>query len=739
LPGPAGIQSRAAWGARTRAYTGACGGGSHHEGMGCVADGGVVHAVVHHTVNPNDYSPAQVPLMLRSIQSFHMDVRGWDDIGYNFVVDRFGTIWEGRAGGPDRAVVGAHTEGFNTGSVGVSVLGTFDNAAPTPAILEGVAQVVAWKLAPRNVDPLGTSVLVSRGGDVHPEGEAVQTDNISGHRQLGQTGCPGALLFARLPEIRQRVAELLPRYTGEVTGADRFSGQLHLSGFALQRDDPGPVPVRLDIDGATVATTSANQFRPDVAARWGGLGGNHGFDFTLPVTLGQQRACVFEQTSNTLIGCRDVNPVTHPFGDFSTAVGRTGPPTIDIGGWALDPDTSEPTPLHVYVDGAFATTVWATVPRPDVNAAFPAYAGGRGFLASLPSTIGSHQVCVYAINVPAGPHTSLGCRVVAVGHTDLYAPVGSLDAVVPAFGTVIVAGWALDADSVDSLPVHVYVDGAPPPATLVANVERPDIAAAYPASGARHGFAAAVDMAPGGHDVCAYAINDNFVGPNTLLGCRRVNVPVPRSTPPVGSLDIVRADGQAITVAGWAGDVDSQDPVFVHVYVDGANNPLVASDPRPDVGAVLPALGPDRGFAASISATPGRHDVCAFAINDNLIGPHTPLGCRSVTVDVPNGARPFGSLDVVSSGATTVTVAGWAIDPDTDQAVAVHVYVGANGTAITADGERPDLAAAFPSFGALHGFTETVPATPGANVCVYAINDNPVAPHTELGCRRLPR
>jgi hypothetical protein len=285
--------------------------------------------------------------------------------------------------------------------------------------------------------------------------------------------------------------------------------------------------------------------------------------------------------------------------------------------------------------------------------------------------------------------------------------------------------------------VHVYVDGAGPPTTLVANVDRPDIAAAFPASGGRHGFAAAVDMAPGAHDVCAYAINDNLVGPNTLLGCRRVNVPVPHATPPAGSLDVVRADGQAITVAGWAGDGDSPDPVFVHVYVDGANNPLVANGARPDVGAAVPALGPNRGFAASISATPGRHDVCVYAINDNLVGPHTPLGCRSVTVDVPNGARPFGSLDVLGRLGSSVTVAGWAIDPDTADPIDVHVYVGASGTPIVADGDRPDLAALFPAAGPAHGFHLTLPAPANSTVCVYAINDNAAAGHTQLGCRRL--
>jgi uncharacterized protein with LGFP repeats len=292
----------------------------------------VVNAVVHHTVNSNDYSAASVPQMLRSIQTFHMDVRGWDDIAYNFIVDRFGTIWEGRGGGADRAVVGAHVAGFNTGSVGVSVLGTFDSAAPSAAAIEGVSQVIAWKFAQRNIDPFGSTVLLSRGGDVHPPGELVPMANIAGHRDLGQTSCPGQLLYARLPDIRQRVSELMPTYTGEVPELERFTGQVRIGGFALRRDSATPVSVRVEIDGTTVATAVADRPRSDMADRWGALGANHGFEFVLPVSLSMGRACVYEQSTNTLVGCRDVNPITPPFGDFSSAVGSTGPPRIDIGG-----------------------------------------------------------------------------------------------------------------------------------------------------------------------------------------------------------------------------------------------------------------------------------------------------------------------------------------------------------------------------------------------------------------------
>ena len=85
-------------------------------------------AIVHHTAGPNDYSPAQAAAIMRGIQVYHVKSNGWNDIGYNFLVDRYGTVYEGRYGGIDKNVIGAHARGFNTGSVGVAVIGTFGTA-----------------------------------------------------------------------------------------------------------------------------------------------------------------------------------------------------------------------------------------------------------------------------------------------------------------------------------------------------------------------------------------------------------------------------------------------------------------------------------------------------------------------------------------------------------------------------------------------------------------------------------
>ncbi|MEZ5239760.1 MAG: N-acetylmuramoyl-L-alanine amidase [Microthrixaceae bacterium] len=114
-------------------------------------------AVVHHSVSSNSYSQAQVPSVIRGIQAYHMDGRGWDDIGYNFVVDRYGGIWEGRGGGATEPVVGAHASGFNTGTVGVMLLGDFSSAQPTSASVQSAGRVIGWKLPSMTRSPRAAS------------------------------------------------------------------------------------------------------------------------------------------------------------------------------------------------------------------------------------------------------------------------------------------------------------------------------------------------------------------------------------------------------------------------------------------------------------------------------------------------------------------------------------------------------------------------------------------------------
>lgn len=171
--------------------------------------GGVRAVFLHHTNHPNGYDCADVPAMLRALQATHVQHMGWDDVGYNFVVDRCGTIYEGRGGGPDRPVKGAHTQGFNARTMGVAALGNFGAGQHVPrAMLRSIAAVTAWKLRP-GADPHDRVRLVSSsGGSRYPKGTGVRLEVISGHRDGYETSCPGEALYARLPELRDEVAAL---------------------------------------------------------------------------------------------------------------------------------------------------------------------------------------------------------------------------------------------------------------------------------------------------------------------------------------------------------------------------------------------------------------------------------------------------------------------------------------------------------------------------------------------------
>jgi hypothetical protein len=155
------------------------------------------HVVVHHTANGNDYSRADGPALVRSIHYWHTQANGWNDIGYNVLVDRYGVVYEGRRGGLDRAVVGAHAAGFNTGSFGISVIGNFDTADIPSAAYASLAQTMAWKMRLHGMN-LSPSHTFTKNNRV--------VNTISGHRDVGYTACPGRYLHQRLAALRVQIA-----------------------------------------------------------------------------------------------------------------------------------------------------------------------------------------------------------------------------------------------------------------------------------------------------------------------------------------------------------------------------------------------------------------------------------------------------------------------------------------------------------------------------------------------------
>jgi N-acetylmuramoyl-L-alanine amidase-like protein len=166
---------------------------------------------VHHTAGTNGYSAAEVPKILRAVYAYHVKGNGWSDVGYNFLVDRFGRLWEGRYGGITKAVIGAHTGGFNIDSFAVSALGNYDKVAPEAPMVDAIARLMAWKLGASFRDPNGTNVLTSEGGGTsrYSAGAKVTFNNISGHRDAGRTSCPGSNLYAQLANIRALTASYM--------------------------------------------------------------------------------------------------------------------------------------------------------------------------------------------------------------------------------------------------------------------------------------------------------------------------------------------------------------------------------------------------------------------------------------------------------------------------------------------------------------------------------------------------
>ncbi|MGH2675141.1 MAG: N-acetylmuramoyl-L-alanine amidase, partial [Actinomycetota bacterium] len=172
------------------------------------AEDGVKMAYVHHTVNSNSYARSRSDDLIRGIYAYHVQGRRFCDIAYNFLIDRFGRVFEGRFGGIDQPVIGAHAMGFNTGSTGVAALGTFTSTKAPARLLRAFKRLLAWRLDVAHVRPTGKAVMTSAGGPAQKfeRGQQVTLPAISGHRHTGFTTCPGGRLFRKLAPIR-RVAE----------------------------------------------------------------------------------------------------------------------------------------------------------------------------------------------------------------------------------------------------------------------------------------------------------------------------------------------------------------------------------------------------------------------------------------------------------------------------------------------------------------------------------------------------
>jgi hypothetical protein len=268
-------RARAAQSAQPRIITRSEWGGDSVPPRAAPEYGEVQAAFVHHTVNSNDYLPEESAGIVLGIARYHRDSNRWNDIGYNFLVDKYGQVFEGRAGGIDQPVIGAQAQGYNSSSTGIACIGTFSAEPQSDPGLDALARLIGWKLSLHAVPTEGTVVVTSLGGAAnrYPSGTRVTLERICGHRDGNSTSCPGETLYAQLPDLRARAA----RYAGPLAGITVRAATtrvrtrpVRLSGELRFPDGSSPAGAPLDIEfavpGAAFSRIAGTVCGPD--GRW---------------------------------------------------------------------------------------------------------------------------------------------------------------------------------------------------------------------------------------------------------------------------------------------------------------------------------------------------------------------------------------------------------------------------------------------------------------------------------------
>jgi uncharacterized protein with LGFP repeats len=388
-------------------------------------------ALVHHTAGTNSYTRSQSAAIVRGIEVYHVKGNGWNDIGYNFLVDKYGQVFEGRYGGIDKNVVGAHAEGFNTGSVGVAMLGTYTSAVPPLVARTALVNLLAWRLDVAHVDPLSTVTAASGGNARFPAGAPVFLRAVSGHRDTGFTTCPGAALYAQLGALARQAAVAglpklyAPSVHGQLGGPITFQGRL---------TDALPWTVAVtDATGAAVAT---------------GTGTGQTIDWTWDATLVPQAAYTW-----TISAGDSVRPATGSIGNAPVPL-------------ALKSVTVTPRTLGDAAQISYTLTTAATVTATlrtadghDVAQLFTQqHTAGKQTFRFEPTAVpeGPYQVVLSATNGKTTVSASIPVLIDRTVQSFSASPAVVKDAVTFSFALTRAASVRLDIAQRGRLLAHVY-------------------------------------------------------------------------------------------------------------------------------------------------------------------------------------------------------------------------------------------------------------------------------------------
>ena len=350
--------------------------------------GAVQMAFVHHTAGTIEYAPEDSPGIVLGIAKYHRNSNGWNDIGYNFLVDRYGTIFEGRAGGIEAAVIGAQAQGYNSQSTGIATLGTFTNIPLDDPAMEALAKLIGWKLSLHGIPTQGVVTLISGGGETNrfPNGTPVTFERISGHRDSNETTCPGDSLYAQLPDLRARAARYAVPVSALTVSASSQRGvtPVAVSGSLRFADGSSPAGAPLAVE-----YTSAGSAWTPVTTAAAGPDGAWVASIVLPAT-GQVRAVFGGDGARGRLESKPVNvkvvPTLTLIRDRRRA--RTGR-AFGISG-ALAPAQ----PLVVCLLERYSRGRWVRVQRKRIDAH-----AGRYATKVRPKTPGLYRVSIIAEGV----------------------------------------------------------------------------------------------------------------------------------------------------------------------------------------------------------------------------------------------------------------------------------------------------------------------------------------------------
>lgn len=406
-------------------------------------------------------------------------------------------------------------------------------------------------------------------------------------------------------------------------------GSVVVSGRALDPDVATPVKTHVYVDGVLKLAVQADIDRPALPG-FEAYGTTHGYRTLLDLAQGTHQVCTYginatgTPGSNVSLGCQSVDVNHVPVGSLELVQQQPGG-GIALRGWASDPDTLSAVTVQTTVDGRRIADMVADDPRPDLPVA-----DGHGYGRVLTLDDGTHKVCTTAINAAGtqGTDAAQVCKDVVVRHS----PFGPAPRFKRVPAGLVVYGWALDLDSTQPISVRVLVDGVATPPDLVASVARTDVAAAYPAYGAPHGYATApLNLKAGPHKVCVTGLNAaGSAGADAVLAC----APVTISHNPVGSKPSVAVRSTGVAFSGWSIDQDTTKPVTVLVTLDGHGVARIPANlTRTDLRTRYADYGTAHGWSKVMRVAKGAHTVCVRGDNvAGTVGTSTNLGCTAFRV-----------------------------------------------------------------------------------------------------------